>query len=81
VVNRVVYRGEEFVVERNGEPACQITPVSSSLRSGFTITDLNALLRSLPAPDTGFWDEVEKAIDMQGGLPGTVWPHSSTPVS
>jgi antitoxin (DNA-binding transcriptional repressor) of toxin-antitoxin stability system len=76
VVNRVVYRGEEFIVERNGEPACQITPVSPPPSiPGFTIADLNNLLRSLPAPDPAFWDDVEQATHVQGELPGTVWPH------
>ena len=75
VVNRVVYRGEEFIVERNGEPACQITPVSPPTRSGFTVADLSHLLRSLPAPDPAFWDDVEQATHLQGELPGTVWPH------
>jgi antitoxin (DNA-binding transcriptional repressor) of toxin-antitoxin stability system len=81
VVNRVVYRGDEFVVECNGEPACQITPIPPSIRAGFTIADLNELLRSLPAPDAGFWDDVEKAVDTQDNLPGTASPHSSTPAS
>lgn len=73
VLNRVVYRQEEFIVERNGQPACQIIPVAPSL-SKFTVSDLESLLQSLPAPDPAFWDDVEEGIQAQGEAPPTVWP-------
>jgi len=58
LLNRVRYRGEAFVIERGGEPVCEISPVKPPR---FTGADLAALLRSLPKPDAGFWDAVEEA--------------------
>lgn len=58
LLNRVRYRGEAFVIERGGEPVCEISPVKPPRFSG---ADLLALLRSLPKPDAGFWDAVEEA--------------------
>jgi antitoxin (DNA-binding transcriptional repressor) of toxin-antitoxin stability system len=58
LLNCVRYRGEAFVIERGGEPVCEISPVKPPR---FTGADLLALLRSLPKPDAGFWDAVEEA--------------------
>ena len=58
LLNRVRYRSEAFVIERGGEPVCEISPVKLPR---FTGADLAALLRSLPKPDAGFWDAVEEA--------------------
>lgn len=66
LLNRVRYKGEEFVVERNGEPVCRIVPVEPK---SFTGADLIRLLKSLPKPDPGFWDDVEWATKHQPPMP------------
>jgi prevent-host-death family protein len=59
LLNRVYYKGEEFVVERGGKPVCRIVPAP---RKRFTGSDLARLWARLPKPDKGFWDDVEEAI-------------------
>jgi antitoxin (DNA-binding transcriptional repressor) of toxin-antitoxin stability system len=70
LLNRVRYRGEAFVIERGGEPVCEISPVKPPR---FTGADLAALLRSLPKPDAGFWDAVEEATRQETGVPRSAW--------
>lgn len=70
LLNRVRYRGEAFVIERGGEPVCEISPVKP-LR--FTGADLLVLLRSLPKPDAAFWDAVEEATRQETGVPASPW--------
>lgn len=70
LLNRVRYRGEAFVIERGGEPVCEISPVKLPR---FTGADLAALLRSLPKPDAGFWDAVEEATRRETGVPESAW--------
>jgi len=70
LLNRVRYRGEAFVVERGGEPICEISPVKP-LR--FTGSDLLGLLRSLPKPDRAFWDAVEEATRQPPSVPKAPW--------
>ena len=43
-INRVVYRGEHFLLVRGGKPVAELSPVPSGLR----LTELPALLDSLP---------------------------------
>lgn len=69
LLNRVRYRGEAFIIEREGEPICEITPV----KPRFTGADLLALFRSLPKPDASFWDAVEKASRQEPRVPGSRW--------
>ena len=45
LLNRVRYRGEEFIIERGGEPMCTISPLKPPTCTG---AELVALLRSLP---------------------------------
>ena len=72
LLNRVRYRSEAFVIERNGEPMCEITPVKSPR---FTGADFLTLFLSLPKPDTGFWDAVEAATQQEDQVPGSRWEH------
>ena len=46
------------VVERNGEAICRITPVAPEAR---TLSDVAALLASVPRPDAGFWAKTIRA--------------------
>ncbi len=70
LLNRIRYRGETFVIERGGEPICEISPIKP-LR--FTGADLSALLRSLPKPDAGYWDTVEAATREEPTIPESPW--------
>ena len=71
LLNRVYYKGEEFVVERGGQPICRIVPAQ---RKRFTLADFARRWASLPKPDKGYWDAVEEAIKNQGPAPKSMWP-------
>ena len=58
VLSSVYYRGETYVIERNGRPVATLTPPAP--RKSFTFGDLVALLRDLPRPDDQFADDLEK---------------------
>jgi antitoxin (DNA-binding transcriptional repressor) of toxin-antitoxin stability system len=70
LINRVRYRGEEFVIERGGQPVCRVVPVRPV---GRTVADLVQVLRSTPAPDPGYWDALEEIIEHQPALPKSPW--------
>lgn len=70
LLNRVRYRGEEFLIERGGEPICRLVPARPSRCSG---ADLAELLRSIPKPDPGYWDAVEQILKRQPSLPKSPW--------
>lgn len=71
LLNRIRYRGEEFVVERGGEPVCRMLPAEPPRR--FTLRDLATLLREAPRPDPGFATDVRRAVRRQGRVPRTTW--------
>jgi predicted nucleic acid-binding protein len=62
VLNRIRYRQERFLVERNGEAIATLEPVAT--RPGMTVTDLVRLLGRLGVPDEGLADDLE-AIQAQ----------------
>ena len=66
LLNRIHYGGEAFVIERGGEPICEMSPVT---QPRFTGAHLKSLLVSLPKPDAGFWDIVEKATRQKASIP------------
>ena len=70
ILNLVRYRGETFVVERGGEPVCEIRPVAPP---PFTGADLVAVLRSLPPVDEEYLTEVEALARNQPLLPESPW--------
>src|SRR5579864_7307861 len=69
LLNRVLYRGEVFVVERGGQPICRITPARPAK---FTLRDLVQLLKTIPKPDPGYWDALE-AINRNQPSPESPW--------
>jgi antitoxin (DNA-binding transcriptional repressor) of toxin-antitoxin stability system len=71
VLNRIRYRGEEFVVERAGEAICRMTPAAPA--KALTLRDLASLLRELPQPDAGYASDVRKASRSQGRRPRSPW--------
>ena len=72
VLNRVKYRGERFVVERNGERVATIGPAIDT--PGITVGEFLAQLRDAPRPDPGFADDFEAGIAAQGVLEFPEWP-------
>jgi prevent-host-death family protein len=79
VVNRVRYRGEEFIIEKSGRPVCRIVPIELVktatgadlarilLVKTATGADLARIL-SEPLPDEDFAEDVRKGIREQGNI-------------
>lgn len=70
VLNRVLYRGEVFIIERGGAPICRMEPVGPPRCSARSLIDL---LRTGLAPDPGFWDDLEKITRTQPPAPEVQW--------
>ena len=66
ILNRVIHRREEFVIERGGEPVCRIVPAGPS---PCTLADLSHLLSAIPKPDPAFWNEVEALTESEFNVP------------
>jgi antitoxin (DNA-binding transcriptional repressor) of toxin-antitoxin stability system len=71
LLNRIRYRGEEFVVERAGEAVCRMTPAAPPRR--LTLKELAALLREIPRADAAYASDVRRAVRKQGRLPRAPW--------
>jgi antitoxin (DNA-binding transcriptional repressor) of toxin-antitoxin stability system len=71
LLNRIRYRGEEFVVERAGEPICRMTPAGPT--KALSLRDLASLLKQIPKPDAGYASEVRRASRSQGRPPRSPW--------
>lgn len=71
LLNRIRYRGEEFIVERGGEPVCRMTPAAAPKR--LTLRELASLLREIPSPGAGYASAVRRAAGCQGRLPRSTW--------
>ena len=71
LLNRIRYRGEEFVVERAGEPVCRMTPAAPTTR--MTLRELTSLLREIPSPDAGYASDVRRAARSQRRSPRSPW--------
>ena len=71
LLNRIRYRGEEFVVERAGEAVCRMTPAGPARIP--TLRDLAALLREAPGPDRGYAADVRRVARGQGRRPRSPW--------
>lgn len=70
LLDRVCYRGETFVIERGGEPVCEMSHVKPARFRG---ADFLALLHSVPKPDRAYWDAVEEAARQEPGVPESRW--------
>jgi prevent-host-death family protein len=70
LLNRVLYRGEVFVVERGGQPVCRIVPAGGV---GFKFRDLVRLWKTIPKPDPDYWNTLEKINRAQPPLPESPW--------
>jgi hypothetical protein len=70
ILNLVRYRGETFLVERGGEPACEIKPATPPR---FTVADLAELLKHLPPIDEDYLRTVEESSRSQPFSPVSPW--------
>jgi hypothetical protein len=73
VLNRVYYQRETVIVERGGKPLCQLTPVPRL--PDFHLSDLVALLDSLPSPGEEWAEGVAQGVAEQDEYEGFEWPH------
>jgi antitoxin (DNA-binding transcriptional repressor) of toxin-antitoxin stability system len=71
ILNRIRYRGEEFIVERAGEPVCRMTPASPP--RSLTLRELASLMRDIPKTDEAYASAVRRAARSQGRLPRSPW--------
>ncbi len=62
LVNRVVYRNEEFLLQRGGEPVCRVGPVRYVHCS---VAAFSHFQRYVPGPDAAYWDELAEAAGRQ----------------
>jgi antitoxin (DNA-binding transcriptional repressor) of toxin-antitoxin stability system len=70
ILNRVLYRGETFLIERSGKPICEMRPAEPSR---FTGRDFVSLLKSLPSVDQDFLEDLEDIAISQPRLPEPPW--------
>ncbi len=71
ILNRVKYRGESFVVERNREPICRIEPVARP--KPLTAGEFAKFWARLPRPDDRFADDLEEIHQLFQKLPRSAW--------
>lgn len=73
ILNRVHYKGERFIVVRNGETLAAIGPAEPSKKAS-TLGDLIQFLKETPLPDPDYAKDVEAAIAAQGKATFPEWP-------
>ncbi len=66
VLNRVRYRGEKFIVERNGASVAALIPVWAA--TGITLRELMIRLAQLPSADDGFAKDLTTIQSSQSKL-------------
>jgi prevent-host-death family protein len=69
---RVRYRGEEFVIEKGGEPMCRVVPLRAGV-SGSTASDLARVIGKFQKPDAEYLKQVESASRRQPKIPKSRW--------
>ena len=72
ILNRVRYRGERFIIERNGDAVASLTPAVPT--PGCTLADLVARLGNLDLPGEGFADDLEAIQSSQPTENPIRWP-------
>ncbi len=71
-LNRVCYRGERFIIERNGMPVATLAPPGPV--PGITLRELVVRLGSLHPPGEGFAEDLEAIQASQLEITPSVWP-------
>ena len=74
VLNRVRYRGQQFVVVRNGEPVATLAP--AGLSSGVTMAEVMASIGHIKMPRDGFANDLEQVQHSQPMAKLAEWPSS-----
>lgn len=72
VLNRVRYRGERFIIDRNGEPTAILVPIEPT---ALTMREFVQRLEALPAPDPDFAGELEVIQATQPLTGHAAWPN------
>lgn len=72
ILGRVRDRGEQFVVERDGEPVATLAPIKATPRA--TIGDFFELVRKLGLPDEAFAGDLEAIQANQPKAEFPEWP-------
>ena len=73
ILNRVRYKGETFIIERNGESIATLGPKGPVL--GVSLGVLTRELGELVTPGEGFADELEAIQSSQTKTDGPQWPN------
>ena len=71
ILNRIRYRGERFVVERNGEPIATLAPAGPTAR--ITLREVVARLGNLTLPGDGFAEDLEAIQSSQPKAEAPTW--------
>ena len=72
ILNRIQYKGEEFVVERNGKEIARLRALPR--QPGPTLGEFLDLIERLPPPDDGFADDLEEIISTRTTSEPPEWP-------
>jgi prevent-host-death family protein len=70
ILGRVRYRGDSFVVERNGAPVARLVPVPG--KSAASLREALDAWRGAGKPDRGFADDLER-VGKADRPPGDPW--------
>ena len=73
-LNRVRYRGESFLIVRNGEEVGMLGPITSGKPR--TLRQLVELVKKMGPPDDEFVSDLEEIHRQQPALPRDPWPSS-----
>ncbi len=71
ILNRVRYRGESFVVERNGEQVAVLAPAGPTC--GITLREVARRLGDSPLPGDGFAEDLEAVQASQPRAEEPTW--------
>ncbi len=58
VLNRVLYRGERFIVQRGGKTIARLGPIKQA--RPISLAQLASHLEGIAVPDRGFFDDLEQ---------------------
>jgi prevent-host-death family protein len=72
LLSRVRYRGERFIIDRNGEPTAALVPVEAPI--SITWRELAERLGDLPSPGADFADDLEAIQASQSPIGPIPWP-------
>ena len=70
VLGRIRYRGESFLVERNGTPVARLAPVAGSAPG--TVREALTVWRRAAARDPGFGEDLAR-VNAEDTPPADVW--------